>query len=60
MSEGQQVHILRAPYQGRVGTIERLPGVVRLPYGLRVEAAEILLGEAERALVPLANLEILG
>lgn len=57
---GQQVHILRAPYQGKVGTIERLLGVVRFPNGLRVEAAEVSLGEEDRALVPLANLEILG
>jgi hypothetical protein len=57
---GQLVHILRAPYQGQVGTIQRLVGVVRFPNGLRVEAAEVSLGEENTALVPLANLEILG
>jgi hypothetical protein len=57
---GQQVHILRAPYHGQVGTIDRLMGVVRFPNGLRVEAAEVSIGEEEKALVPLANIEILG
>jgi hypothetical protein len=60
ISVGQQVHVLRAPYQGKVGTIERLLGVVRMPNGLRVEAAEVNLTEKDSALVPLANLEILG
>jgi hypothetical protein len=60
VSVGQQVHILRAPYHGKVGTIERMVGTIRFPNGLRVEAAEISIGEKEKALVPLANLEILG
>lgn len=60
VSVGQQVHILRAPYHGKVGTIERLLGVVRMPNGLRAEAAEVILSDEDSALVPLANLEILG
>jgi hypothetical protein len=60
ISVGQQVHILRAPHQGKVGTIERLLGVVRMPNGLRAEAAEVIISEKDSALVPLANLEILG
>jgi hypothetical protein len=57
---GQQVKILRAPYHGKVGTIARLLGVVRLPNGMRVETAEVTLSDEEKALVPLANLEVLG
>jgi hypothetical protein len=57
---GQQVHILRAPYHGQVGTISRLLGTIRFPNGLRAEAAEVSIGEEDTALVPLANLEILG
>jgi len=57
---GKQVKILRAPYHGKVGTIERLLGIIRLPNGMRVETAEVALSDDEKVLVPLANLEILG
>jgi hypothetical protein len=57
---GQPVHILRAPYQGQVGTIARMMGMVRFPNGLHAEAAEVAVSDEDTVLVPLANLEILG
>ncbi len=60
IEEGKQVRVLRAPYQGQVGTVHALPGKVRMPNGLRAEAVEVLLSDKEKVLVPLANIEILG
>ncbi len=58
---GQPVHILRAPYRGAVGELERLlPEPVTLPNGLSVMAAEVKLETNEKVLVPLANMEVLG
>ena len=61
LKASDRVRILRDPYQGTVGSVETiLPGVTRLPSGLKVEAAEVLLEDGEKAVVPLANIEILG
>lgn len=60
IEEGKQVRVLRAPYQGKVGTVHALPGKVRMPNGLRAEAVEVLLNEEDKVLLPLANIEILG
>ncbi|MCB2178711.1 hypothetical protein KQH61_04790 [bacterium] len=60
IEEGKQVRILRAPYQGKVGTVQALPGKVRMPNGLHADAVEIIFDDEEKVLVPLANIEILG
>jgi hypothetical protein len=70
---GQQVHILRDPHQGRVGTVSRIMGVTRLENGLHADSVEVLMPTAptedlgtetgplgERVIIPLANLEVIG
>ena len=62
---GHRVRVLRAPHMGDIGTVNTVfPGLTLFPNGLRTEAAEILLeGEEkalEKALVPLANIEVIG
>jgi hypothetical protein len=65
---GNQVRILREPYQGQVGTVSKLLGVTRLENGLHADSVEVTLDlgeldeedETERIVVPLANLEIIG
>ena len=60
-SEGQQVHIVRAPYTGKIGTIvEVRPGTTILPNGLATQAALVQVEGSESALIPLANLEVLA
>jgi hypothetical protein len=61
LKTSDRVRILRAPYQGAVGTVNTLlPGLTRFPSGLQVEASEILLEDGEKAVVPVANIEVLG
>jgi len=56
-----RVRILRDPYQGAVGTVEAiLPRMTRFPNGLQAEACEVILEDEEKAVVPLANIEVLG
>ena len=58
---GQQVRVLRAPYRGAVGGLMAvLPGVTLLPNGLMTQVAEVRFEGNEKALIPLANLEVLG
>jgi hypothetical protein len=59
-AEGQQVHIVRAPYTGKIGTIvEVRPGTTILTNGLATQAALVHVEGSESALIPLANLEVL-
>lgn len=58
---GDQVRLTRAPRAGSVGEITNLPKTPQLiDNGLRVLCAQIALVTGESALVPLANLEVLG
>ena len=57
---GKRVRMLQPPYRGLVGTVSRLAGIQRMPNGLRTESVEITLGEQEKVVVPVANIEILG
>lgn len=58
---GQQVRILRAPYLSQVGVIQALlPGLTTLASGVQAPAADVRLDTGSRAVVPLANLEVLG
>jgi len=60
-SAGQQVRLVRLPYQGGIGTIlEIRPGVSPMPSGITVSAAEVQLESGEKVLVPLANLEVIA
>lgn len=59
-SINQQVHIVRAPYAGKVGTLIALPpGLTVFPNRLRVRAAEVRLENSDEVVVPLANLVVL-
>ena len=58
---GQQVLLRRAPHTGSLATIVNLrQGMVQVESGLRAPAAEVRLENGEQALVPLANLEVVG
>ena len=47
--------------QGKIGIINNLlPGMTRFPSGRQTSGAEIALGNNEKVLVPLANIEVLG
>lgn len=60
-NQGQRVRVLRSPHTSAIGTIQKLlPGLTPLPSGLRAPSAEIELEGGEKAVVPLANIEVLG
>lgn len=60
-TNGQKVRVLRAPHAGQIGTLEFvLPGKQTLPSGIRARAAQVRLENNEKALLPLANLEVLA
>jgi hypothetical protein len=57
---GAQVRVLRAPYQGMIGTIVDLPALPqRVESGAWLPGAMISPEEGEPVFVPLANLEII-
>ena len=59
-SSGQQVHIVRAPYTGKIGTIvEVRPGKTKLPNGVVTPVALVQVESGDSALIPLANLELI-
>ena len=70
---GTQVHILRDPHQGKVGTVSHIMGVTKLENGLHADSVEVLFPAeqeegaeddtgplGERVVVPVANLEVIG
>lgn len=60
-TQGQKVRILRSPYTSSIATITYVhPGLNRFPSGLRAAAANVELDDGEKAIVPLANIEVLG
>jgi hypothetical protein len=57
---GQQVRIIRAPYKSMIGSILSLhQGYSLMPSGVRARAAEIQFENGEKAVLPLANLELI-
>jgi len=56
----QQVRVLRAPFVGKIGTILNLINKAEFPSGLKAPAAEVQLETGKKAVLPLANLEILA
>jgi hypothetical protein len=60
-STDQRVHIVRAPYAGKVGTlVTLLPGVSLLANGICTKSAQVRLEQGEEVVVPLANLEVIA
>ena len=60
LSVGSRVRVVRAPHVGAVGTVVALPYQPKtIETGAKVAVAEVDLGQERRAIVPLANLEIL-
>lgn len=61
LEKNMQVRITRAPWEGAIGVIEKLPQTPQvIDNGLRVPCASIRLVDGNLVLVPLANLELLG
>ncbi|MFZ5821709.1 MAG: hypothetical protein ACOYYJ_17565 [Chloroflexota bacterium] len=61
LAPGQTVRLRRAPYAGAIATLLNLrSGLTTLPSGLRAPVAEVQVEGGDQALVPLANLEIVG
>ncbi len=58
--EGQRVRVVRAPYMGLVGTLNELrPGKTLIENGLKLPVGGITLENGQKAILPLANLQIL-
>jgi len=57
-SPDQQVRSVRSPYEGSVGRLVHLSGVVSFPSGIRAQAAEVIFDDGELVLLPLENLEV--
>ena len=58
---GQRVRIVRAPHSSEVGRIYALmEQAPTFPSGLRLDSAQIEFEDGEMAVVPLANIEVLG
>lgn len=61
VSVGARVRIVRAPGYGRIGEVVALPDAPQaVESGLRLPCARVRLSNERIALVPLANLELLG
>lgn len=58
-SKGQEVKVISIPHFGKIGKINKLIGVTRLPNGLFAESAEVRFIDHSLAVVPLANMEVL-
>ncbi len=56
----QRVRVHGIPYEGQIGKlVQVLPGLSVLPSGIRAPAADVQFDSETRAVVPLANLEVL-
>ena len=56
----QKVRVLCSQHARETGTLLQMKGLVTFSNGIQAQAAEILLESGEKAILPLANLEILG
>lgn len=57
---GQIVRVHASDHLGKVGTVQKIiPGLTRLPNGLRANAAAVKFEDGEMSVVPLANLDVL-
>jgi hypothetical protein len=58
---GLQVRVIHDPLRGMTGLIvEVKPGIQPLPSGITATVAEVLLETGEKAILPLANLEVIA
>lgn len=55
--KGQLFRVVSHPHLGKIGKLNKLRGVTRLPNGLFAPAAEVILEEGTLVVVPLVNLE---
>jgi len=61
IAAGKHVRIVSPPYQGKLATVIAVPDNLSiLPSGVSVAAATVRLEDGEMALVPLANLDLIG
>jgi hypothetical protein len=58
-SPGKRVRIVSSPHTGEIGTLQKLNGLVEMPNGLKMEAAEICFDSGETVVIPLENLEVI-
>ncbi len=56
----QLVRIRRGPHASATGTIVNIKNQFVFPGGLRAQAAEVHLGDETKAVIPLANLEVIA
>ena len=60
-SVGQQVRVVRRPYQARTGRLDILyNGLVDFPNGIKAPGAQIRFDNGEKVKVPLVNLEVVA
>ena len=57
-SASKLVRILRSPWNGTIGTLEKLSGNTLVESGLRVPTALVRISDEQTVNVPLANLEV--
>jgi hypothetical protein len=58
---GQQVRLRAAPHRGQIALLMAIrPGLSMLPNGLRAHCADVRLENGTVALIPLANMEVVG
>lgn len=61
ISAGKHVRVVSPPHQGRLATVVSVPSNLSiLPSGVSAAAANIRFEDGETALVPLANLDLIG
>ena len=56
---GQMVKVVSPTHSGKIGKLNKLKGVTRLPNGLFTPAAEVLFEDRSLVVIPLANMEVL-
>ena len=56
---GKRVRIVRPPYTGAIGSLQKVIGLVEVTNGIKLESAEICFDNDETVVIPLVNLEVI-